>query len=300
MKKEDLYGYVPAIATPFNATGEIMEDAFVELFEFLIKRGATTICVAGDNGESWALNAEERGRLVRLAKDTAKDRVKVMMGISAPTIDASLAYVRAAEENGADVLLSMPQTYVLKASEAELMGRFDKVSAATDKPLVLYNSPRRMGFSLTVDQTERLLDNHNVIGIKESQRDFFYHTHLLERLGKRMSVMTGPCHHIMPAFALGAKGFIATGPEFTDLIPSDMAAVGASAPDETYRKAHYQLTVLYELLMGTATWPASFKAALNLIGLPAGIPRDPVLPATDADIDKIKRTFDQLGITYQT
>lgn len=298
MQKEDLYGYVPAIATPFSATGEIMEDAFVELFEFLIGRGATTICIAGDNGESWALSAAERGRLVRLAKDTAKDRVKVMMGISAPTIDASLAYVKAAESNGADVLLSMPQTYVLKASEAELMGRFDKISGATDKPLVLYNSPRRMGFSLTVDQTETLLNNHNIIGIKESQRDFFHHTHLLQRLGDKMSVMTGPCHYIMPAFGLGAKGFIATGPEFTDLAPSDMAAVGAGTPDETYRTAHYQLTVLYELLMGTATWPASFKAALNLIGLPAGLPRDPVLPATEADIDKIKRTFDHLGISY--
>ena len=299
MQKEDLYGYVPAIATPFSEKGEIMEDAFVELFEFLIGRGATTICIAGDNGESWALNAAERGRLVRLAKDSAKDRVKVMMGISAPTIDASLAYMKAAEENGADVLLSMPQTYVLKASEAELMGRFEKVSAATGKPLVLYNSPRRMGFSLTIDQTETLLNNHNVIGIKESQRDFFYHTHLLERLANKMSVMTGPCHYIMPNFALGAKGFIATGPEFTDLKPSEMAAVGAGKPDETYRKAHYQLTVLYELLMGTATWPASFKAALNLIGLPAGIPRDPVLPATQADIDKIKRAFDQLGISYK-
>jgi 4-hydroxy-tetrahydrodipicolinate synthase len=221
-----------------------------------------------------------------------------MMGISAPTIDASLAYVRAAEENGADALLSMPQTYVLKASEAELMARFEKVSAATDKPLVLYNSPRRMGFSLTVDQTETLLNHHNIIGIKESQRDFFYHTHLLSRLGDKLSVMTGPCHYIMPAFGLGAKGFIATGPEFTDLLPSDMAGVGTSAPDEIYRKAHYQLTVLYELLMGTATWPASFKAALNLIGQPAGVPRDPVLPATQADIDKIKRTFDQLGISY--
>ena len=185
-----------------------MDDAFTELFEFLIGRGATTICIAGDNGESWALNAAERGHLVRLAKDIAKDRVKVMMGVSAPTIDASLAYVRAAEENGADVLLSMPQTYVLKASEAELMARFDKVSAATKKPLVLYNSPRRMGFSLNVDQTETLMNNHNIIGIKESQRDFFYHTHLLERLGQKMSIMTGPCHYIMPAFALGAKGFI--------------------------------------------------------------------------------------------
>jgi 4-hydroxy-tetrahydrodipicolinate synthase len=155
-----------------------------------------------------------------------------------------------------------------------------------------------MGFSLTVDQTERLLNAHNVIGIKESQRDFFYHTHLLQRLGDKMSVMTGPCHYIMPAFGLGAKGFIATGPEFTDLLPKDMAKVGTSAPDDTYRKAHYQLTVLYELLMGTGTWPASFKAALNLIGQPAGVPRDPVLPLAEADIDKIKRTFDQLGISY--
>ena len=299
MNKEDLYGYVPAIATPFAESGDIMEDGFIELFEFLIERGATTICIAGDNGESWALNAQERGRLVRLAKEVANNRVKVMMGISAPTIEASLAYVRAAEENGADVLLSMPQTYVLKASEIELMARFDKVSAATDKPLVLYNSPRRMGFSLTIDQTERLLNNHNVIGIKESQRDFFYHTHLLERLGDKMSVMTGPCHYILPNFALGAKGFIATGPEFTELKPSEMAALGVGAPDAIYRKTHYQLTVLYELLMSTATWPASFKAALNLIGLPAGIPRDPVLPATQSDIDKIKQVFDQLGISYQ-
>ena len=28
MKKEDLHGYVPAIATPFNEKGKIMDDAF--------------------------------------------------------------------------------------------------------------------------------------------------------------------------------------------------------------------------------------------------------------------------------
>lgn len=298
MQMQDLHGYVPAIATPFNDKGEIMEDAFVELFEFLLARGATCVCIAGDNGESWALSAPERGRLVKLAKDTSKGRVPIMMGISAPTIDASVAYIRAAEENGADALLSMPQTYVLKATEAELMGRFDKISVATNKPLVLYNSPRRMGFSLTIDQTEKLLDHHNIIGIKESQRDFFYHTHLLHRLSHRLAVMTGPCHYIMPAFGLGAKGFIATGPEFTDLLPSEMAKVGAGIPDETYRHAHYQLTVLYELLMSLGTWPAAFKAALNLIGLPAGVPRDPVYALASDDIDKIKKTFDQLGISY--
>ena len=32
MKKEDLHGYVPAIATPFNEQGEILDDSFAELF----------------------------------------------------------------------------------------------------------------------------------------------------------------------------------------------------------------------------------------------------------------------------
>ena len=50
MKKENLFGYVPAIATPFNKKGEIMEDAFIDLFEFLIKRRATVVCIALDHG----------------------------------------------------------------------------------------------------------------------------------------------------------------------------------------------------------------------------------------------------------
>lgn len=54
--------------------------------------------------------------------------------------------------------------------------------------------------------------------------------------------------------------------------------------------------MIYELLMGTATWPAAFKAALSMLGLPAGVPRDPVLPATGADREAIARTFRALGI----
>jgi len=299
VNKSDLHGFVPAIVTPFSSTGEIMLDAFEEIFEFLIARGATTICIAGDNGESWALSASERGQLARHAKDKSGGRVKIMMGISAPTIDSSLDYIKAAEDSGVDVLLSMPQTYVLKASDREVMHRFDQVSAATKLPLVLYNSPRRAGFSLSVDQIESLTNHHNVIGIKESERDFFHHTKLLSRLGNKLSVMTGPCHFILPNFALGAAGFIATGPEFTDMLPSDMAKAGRNESEEAYRHAHNQLTSLYELLMGTATWPAGFKAALNLIGLPAGVPRDPVLAATTEDIDRIKNTFDQLGVRYK-
>jgi 4-hydroxy-tetrahydrodipicolinate synthase len=54
--------------------------------------------------------------------------------------------------------------------------------------------------------------------------------------------------------------------------------------------------VIYQTLMGVGTWPSSLKAALALIGLPAGVPRDPVLPLTDADLDALRRTLEELGL----
>lgn len=296
MRREDLHGFAPAVATPFDDAGEIMPDAFQELIDFLLARGATSICVAGDNGESWALSAEERGRLTALAKTRCGDRAKVVVGCSAPTLAASLGYARAAAENGADALLSMPQTYVLKASDDEIRRRFDGLAAAVASPIVLYNSPRRQGFSLSVDQIEALIDQGPVIGLKESQRDFFHHSHVLDRVSDRIAVMTGPCHYIMPSFALGAAGFIATGPEFISERPSALAEIARAAPGDRYRRAHRQLTGLYELLMSVGTWPAAFKAALNLCGLPAGVPRDPVAPLSSEAVDALRRAFDVLEI----
>ncbi len=62
------------------------------------------------------------------------------------------------------------------------------------------------------------------------------------------------------------------------------------------RRLHFTLTVLYQTLMRLGTWPSSLKAALGLIGRPAGVPRDPVLPLAGADLDELGRILDDLGL----
>jgi 4-hydroxy-tetrahydrodipicolinate synthase len=300
MKKEDLHGFVPAVVTPFDEAGNIMEDAFQSLVGWLIGQGATAICVSGDNGESWTLSAAEKGRLTWLAVDEAAGRVPVITGCSATTLKNSVDYALAAKENGAAAVLSMPQTYVLKTTRDELQGRFEKLNAAIDMPIVAYNSPRRAGLNLSIDDIAAIMDVAPIIGIKESNRDYFHHTHLIKRFADKMAIMVGPCHYIIPGIALGAHGFIATGPEFLGADTANIASLAKEKPDQKQADIHYKLTVLYELLMVNSTWPAAFKAALNLIGQPAGVPRDPVNPATNEVVDTIKRTFDDLGISYQS
>ncbi|MGH6680731.1 MAG: dihydrodipicolinate synthase family protein [Bradyrhizobium sp.] len=291
-----LGGFVPAIVTPFDAAGDIMPDAFCGIVEWLIGNGASGICVAGDNGESWSLDAAERQHLTRLAVEQVAGRVPVIAGASAPTTEQTIRYARAAADGGASGLLLLPQTYVLKASRAELLRRFEAVSKAVALPVIAYNSPRRTGIELAVADLEALTGAAPIIGIKESSRDFFHHSHVLHTLGTRISVMVGPAHYIFPDLALGARGFIATGPELLGPEAGQIMHLAGEVPGAKQVRLHHMLTVLYETLILSGTWPAALKAALVLLGQPAGVPRDPVLPLAAPEIARLRRTMEGLRL----
>lgn len=298
MEKKDLHGFVPAVVTPFNERGDLMEDAFQTLVKHFYKLGAVAICVAGDNGEAWALSIEERGRLTQLAVDAVHGNIPIITGCSATGLQDSVSFAQVAEEHGASAVLSMPQTYVLKTTREELLTRFEKLGRSIHIPIVAYNSPRRSGLALSPLDIEAIMGVAPIIGIKESSRDFFHHTELIETLGHKLAIMVGPCHFIVPGLAMGAAGFIATGPEFLGKQAQHIPALARAAASEARQACHFKLTKLYQVLMGTGTWPASLKAALNLMGLPAGVPRDPVHPATPVMIEKIKQTFEELEINH--
>ena len=127
--KRPIHGFVPAVVTPFNDRGEIQMDLFEGVLRWCLDIGADGICIAGDNGESWTLPAEERRALLETARRTLDGRVPVILGASAPTSKQSIKYAEVAAESGADAILLMPQTYVLKATRAELTAHFSSVAS---------------------------------------------------------------------------------------------------------------------------------------------------------------------------
>jgi len=288
LTSQTLRGFIPSIVTPFTAQGEIMEDAFVHLVDHMIEIGAEVVCVAGDNGECWGLTLDEHQRLVQLAVERARKPVPVVMGFFAATTAQSIAYGKAAQGAGASGVLMTPQTAVLRASRDELLRRYEAFSRAVNLPIVAYNSSRRASFELSLSDLDALVQVAPIIGIKESSRDFFHHTHLIERFSKRISVLVGPSHYILPAAALGAQGFVATGPELLGKTVGRLIQVGREKPGAEYVEIHRKITLLYEVLMGVGTWPSSFKAALNLLGLSAGMPRDPILALEGPEFRKVE------------
>jgi 4-hydroxy-tetrahydrodipicolinate synthase len=289
-------GNIPAVVTPFTETGDLMIDAFAELVRWHLMNRVDGICVAGDNGEAWSLTLEERRRLAEVAVREVAGKVPVIMGTSAITSRQTIALADIAAAAGVDALLLQPQSYVLKATPAEVVGRYGAVAHAVPLPIVAYNSPRRTGINMDVRTLRAVCDVAPVVAVKEASRDFFHTTHVIEQLGTRIAVLIGPSPFIFPGLALGARGFISSGPELLAGAALPICELAVKAPSAESRRLHFTLTSIYEALMEAGTWPAALKAALNMIGVPAGVPREPVGPLAPESEENLRRTLQERGL----
>jgi 4-hydroxy-tetrahydrodipicolinate synthase len=291
-----IVGNIPAIVTPFSAKGELMLDAFAALIDWHIECGVDGLCIAGDNGESWALAKDERKALFEAAVRRVRGRVPVICGASATTARDSIAYAELAATAGADAILLQPQAYVLKATRSEMVARYAAVAKAVPIPVVAYNSPRRTGLNMDPDTFAAVCDAAPIVATKEASRDMFHVSEMLHRFASRISILTGPAPFILPTVPLGAKGFISSGPELFGREARSIMTLAATPGTPEARRMHWRLTRIYVTLMETGTWPAALKHAQALLGLPVGVPREPVQPLSKEQAEKLRATMIELDL----
>ncbi len=137
--------------TPFdNENGEIDEDGLrSNIINFLIERGVAGIVPCGTTERvSATLSWEEHNRVVDIALDEAKGRVKVIAGAGSNNTSEAVAAAKHAEKMGADAILCITP-YYNKPTQEGLYRHFKAVSDSVDTPIVLYNVPSRTGCKST-------------------------------------------------------------------------------------------------------------------------------------------------------
>ena len=301
-----IQGLVPAVVTPFSDQGDIMFDAFDEIIQWHMSWGATGFLVAGDNGEQWALNEGELSRIAAAAMKATKGQAPVFVGCGAVTMAETVRRARAVAEGGATGVAVTQPFVVMNATDRELIARFEAVAKAVELPIMLFNTIQRSGFTVTHDVLESLLDVSPIVAIKQSNPNLAFVTESLHRFRDRLAIFVGNGTNMLAGRMLGSAGFISTGP---DLLGEDIQRIlnveTLSIPDRL--ELQYRVHKIFNVMLanvpgvqsgmpGPATDPAPYKAALNMLGLPAGVPRDPVQPATKDVEDRVRGVLDELGI----
>lgn len=290
-----LRGVYAAMITPFDKNENIDEKAYETIINWTLGKGITGVFTVASTGESWALSVEEKARLFRLTVGMVKKRTPVIAGIGAPSTRESVFLAEEAQKAGVDYLCAAPPSFV-RPSQEEMITHFGTLARATSVPLILYNIPMLAGNLLGTPAVKTLTHRFpQITGIKDSGGDLTVLNDLL--IGRRpdFSVVTGIDTLVLPGLLAGSQGAILGSANVCpELSLAVLRLFDAGQLQEAW-KVQNRLTRFW-LAMGLGSFPAPVKAAMELIGLPAGAPRGPVAPLDAERQELLRRELHEMEV----
>src|SRR4029079_4517526 len=152
------------------------------------------------------------------------------------------------------------------AGRREVIAHYQAISDAVHHPILLYNIPRRVGFNLTPEVLDELVEVDWAVAIKESSGDFIQVENTILEVGDRISVFTG--HSACgagPAVVMGAVGFVSSM-ESQVMGREAIEMYALVQKGDLKRAAHVQLRTLDldESMPKAGTFPGNTEAASML------------------------------------
>ena len=267
-------GVIPAMVTPLTKNQELDESGLREVTNYLVESRVHGVFVCGTQGESYALNEEEKKRIVKVTVDEVNGRVPVYAGTGGITTRETIKLSKYAKDAGADAI-SVITPFFTKPTQSELYTHYKAIAEEVDLPVLLYNNPDRTGVNIDATTVKRLSEIENIVGIKDSSGDLGLIGEFIRTSRKGFAVMCGRDSIILASLVYGAKGAVAAT---ANVVPELVIGIYESFIEGDLEKAKtLQLKLLpLRSAFSLGTFPVVIKEAMNLIGKPAGPARSPV------------------------
>ena len=280
---DNLGAILTAMVTPFDADGNVDEDAAVALMHHLVEHGSDGLVVCGTTGEASTLDDDEHLGVIRLAVEEMKDRCTIVAGVGSNDTRHAIHLTERATEIGPDALLSV-NPYYNRPSRRGIVRHYEEVCRATDLPIVLYNIPQRTGSDMPNDLLAELAQLENIFAVKQANP-----ANLAKVDGLR--VYAGNDDLLADVLDMGEAGGI--------LVASHLFGVEMHRmvdEPERRREIDESLSDVYRD-MPVAPLACATKAALTLLGvLPNAMPRLPYVELDDSELDVIRAMLERHGL----
>jgi 4-hydroxy-tetrahydrodipicolinate synthase len=277
----DLGAILTAVVTPFDDDLNVDEQAFVDLLGHLARHGSDGVVVAGTTGEASTLSTEEHLALIELALHERPDGLTVVAGAGSNDTRHAVLMTERATELGADAILSVTP-YYNRPDRRGVIAHYEAVAAATDKPIVLYNIPSRTALDLPNDLLAELAQLPGIDYVKQANA-----ANLAPIDG--LQVYAGNDDMLAEVLDLGGPGGILVASHVVGEAMHRMV-------DEPHRREEIDASLreLYATL-GVHN-PIRIKAALNLMGIPVGGLRLPMVEADDEAKAEVRAVLERHGL----
>ncbi|MFC1421429.1 4-hydroxy-tetrahydrodipicolinate synthase [Streptacidiphilus cavernicola] len=281
-----------AMVTPFTVDGSLDLEGAQRLAAHLVDAGNDGLVVNGTTGESPTTTDAEKSDLVRAVLEAVGDRAHVVAGVGTNDTRHTLELARAAERVGAHGLLVVTP-YYNKPPQEGLFQHFTAVADATALPVMLYDIPGRSGVAIETETLVRLAEHPRIVANKDAKGDLAAAGWALSRAD--LAWYSGDDMLNLPLLSIGAVGYVSVvahlvTAELRSMLEAHLAGDVAKAAE-----IHQRLLPVFTGMFRTQG-VITTKAALNLQGLPAGPLRLPLVQATAAEIDRLRKDLASGGV----
>jgi 4-hydroxy-tetrahydrodipicolinate synthase len=276
-------GSIAPVVTPFTEAGELDTGGLTRLIEWQLESGSHGISLGGSTGEPSAQTGQERIAAMTHAAAVIADRVPFLPGTGSARLDETLELTAAAADLGADAALVITPYYARPTQEG-LYRWYATVAAENPAlPIVVYNVPSRTAVDIAPETIARLRRDHdNVVGVKETTRDFEHFSRVLHECGRDTLVWSGIELLCLPLLALGGAGFVSAVANIAPAAVAQMYEHWTAGEQDKARDLHYALHPLVDVIF-TETNPAPAKWVLRRAGLLGSAHvRPPLAPVSEA------------------
>ena len=293
----DWHGPMPALITPFKDNGAVDDVQLRRNIELQLEHGATGFLIGGCTGEFWAMELPERAALFGAAVKAVAGRATVLAGTGAVRVAEAIDLTRAAMDAGCDGAVILPP-YFVKLTDDEIFAHYETISHTVEFPICLYNIPGNAVNGLSPELARLLAELDCVVAIKESSGDWNNYYATAVAVADRLRVFCGPSSVFgVAAVLLGADGVIDCFPNMWLPGGLDLYYAARDGRLDDARRLQATGVALTKLLTseGRTLYPAT-KAAMNMLGLPGGVPRPPLRQLAAPQLVGLRRGLIEFGL----
>jgi 4-hydroxy-tetrahydrodipicolinate synthase len=281
-----------AMITPFTKYGDVDWAGVEKLAAHLISEGHDGLVLNGTTGEAPTTSDDEKDEIVKVVRKVVGPNVKIVAGAGNNETSHSVEQAKRAAKAGADGLLVVTP-YYNKPPQAGIAAHFTAMADATDLPVVMYDIPGRTGVEIESDTIVKLYEHPRIVALKDAKGNVAATSWVIKRSG--IPVYSGDDILNLPLLSVGAVGVISVCAHTISRQMREMLDAWFAGNAKRALEIHQQLLPVFT---GTFRTQGAIltKAALNMMGLPGGFTRLPLVDATDAQKAQLKEDFRQAGI----
>jgi dihydrodipicolinate synthase/N-acetylneuraminate lyase len=300
----NLEGLIPATVLPMTAEAEIDEPQLRRYIRWISEQGPVALAINADTGEGPHLTHQEKVRVIEIVADELNGKLPIVAGLAGPFTRQAVAQARDYRVAGAAAFLVFPiPAYLSTPLDPEVPVRYHQAIAEVGLPLILFQlNPALGGVNYDAETLRALINLDGVVAIKDASFDarrFIELVRLLEESPRAITLLTGNDPFIFESFVFGAQGALLGFAAIMTREHVQMIEAWKAGRIDEARALGKRIQRLADVVFAppVGDYRVRLKEALAILGvLDTTVVREPLLPVTDEERNRLRRTLAEVGL----